>query len=411
MTYNLLNYRHSTSYCPFSQNNPLTKEGHLKTITDHVNPDIMVCVEIGGNSATNGDFILTNVLNTGSVNYWDKAAYTSNGSGSLVNMLYYNTNKLALHSQDYITKDLNNNTIIRVIDVYRLYYKDPLLNAQSDTVFFTVIVAHLKAGQTASDLADRTDAAAAVMHYIQYQAKDDNIILAGDLNIYKSQEAAYQQFTQNQNVSIRLYDPLNTPGNWSNNGSFAQLHTQSTRTSQTNGGCFSSGGLDDRLDHILISDEIRDNLDNMHYINNTYWAVGNDGLHFNESITDGTNNSVPAAVLNALYGLSDHLPVMAEFDVKKQTIGITERMLHPADIHFTNPVQDYLRVTVSQEQLENPQLFIYDVTGNLIEQHNLIGHGHKYGIELQTSHLPVGIYLLQVSTQNGDQAVVKMNKI
>jgi hypothetical protein len=249
------------------------------------------------------------------------------------------------------------------------------------------------------------------MHYIQYDAEDDNIILAGDLNIYKSQEAAYQQLTQHQNSNIRLYDPLNSPGNWSNNGSFAQLHTQSTRSSQTNGGCFSSGGLDDRLDHILISDDIRDNLDDMSYINNTYWAVGNDGLHFNDAINDGTNNSVPSAVLAALYGLSDHLPVMAEFDIKKQTIGVAEQSMSPVDIHFTNPVQDYLRVSIDLNEMSNPQLAIFDVTGHLLEQHHLQNTGHKFEIELSTTHLPPGIYLLQISTQNGERAIIKMNKI
>jgi len=34
MTYNLLNYRNITSYCPSSSNNPVTKEGYLGTIVE-----------------------------------------------------------------------------------------------------------------------------------------------------------------------------------------------------------------------------------------------------------------------------------------------------------------------------------------------------------------------------------------
>lgn len=408
MTYNLLAYRVATNNCPFSQNNPQTKEAHLKTITKHVMPDILVCNEIGGGSATNGDFILTNVLNTDGVNYYQKASYSNNTFSNLVNMLYYNSNVFTLKSQAVITKDLSNNNLVRVIDIYRLYYNDPLLTVQSDTVFFYVIAAHLKAGNTASDLTERTNATAAVMQYVQNKLSNQNVILCGDLNIYKSQEAAYQNLTQYSHVASRLYDPLNQPGNWSSNSAFALIHTQSTRLSLTNGGCFSGGGLDDRLDHILISNEVRDNTDGMRYIPNTYFSLGNDGNHFNQDIKNGTNNSVPANVLNALYEISDHLPVIAEFELFKNTIGIEE--LTATDLQFNNPVTDQLVVLLNNRGAINPVFRLLDLTGKTISSGTFQRYADGWQAELNVSNLPRGIYLFEARTKNGSTVVQKIVK-
>jgi exonuclease III len=408
MTYNLLAYRVATNACPFSQNNPQTKETHLKTITKHVMPDILVCNEIGGGSATNGDFILSNVLNTDGVNYYQKASYSNNTFSNLVNMLYYNSNVFTLKSQGVITKDLSNNNLVRVIDIYRLYYNDPLLTVQSDTVFLYVIAAHLKAGNTAADLTQRTDATAAVMQYVQTKLSNQNVIFCGDLNIYKSQEAAYQNLTQYSHTPSRFYDPLNQPGNWSSNSAFALIHTQSTRLGQTNGGCFSGGGLDDRLDHILISNEVRDNTDGIRYIPNTYFTLGNDGNHFNQDIKNGSNNSVPANVLNALYELSDHLPVIAEFELYKNTIGVED--LTVSDIQFNNPVTDQLRVLVNNRGAISPSYRLLDLTGKCLASGKFMRYADGWQAELSVANLPRGIYLFEAQTINGTAVVQKIIK-
>jgi len=410
MTYNLLNYRNATSYCTFTQNNPLTKEQHLKTIVQYVQPDILVCNELG-DAPTNADFILLNSLNVSGVNYYVKAPYSNNSFSSLVNAFFYDSRKFELHSQEVITKDLSNNNLVRVIDLYRLYYKDSLLTNQSDTVFFTVVAAHLKAGTAAADASDRADAAAALMQFIQNYVNDENVLMCGDLNIYKSQEAAYQNLTQGSNVGIRFYDPLNQPGNWGNNGSFAQLHTQSTRNTSTNNGCFSSGGLDDRLDHILITDEVRDNLDGMRYVPNTYHALGNDGLHFNKAITDDTNNSVPATVLNAIYGLSDHLPVIAEFEIKRQQIGVDENSLFAAQVKFANPVNIFLELTLNSANAKNPRLRIISLTGAEMHRGNMVKNAGNYSYNCDVSAFAKGLYFIEITTANGLKSVKKMVKL
>lgn len=73
----------------------------------------------------------------------------------------------------------------------------------------------------------------------------------------------------------------------------------------------------------------------MVYVPNTYFAVGNDGNHFNSSINSGTNYSVSSTVLSALYSLSDHLPVIADFDLDMQGLS-TEEFKIPA---LPNPMR------------------------------------------------------------------------
>jgi hypothetical protein len=81
--------------------------------------------------------------------------------------------------------------------------------------------------------------------------------VAGDLNIYDSYEPAYQLMMSAGDA--KLYDPISQPGNWHNNVSFAAIHTQSTRTEAFGGGA--TGGLDDRFDQILVTDDLLDDVD------------------------------------------------------------------------------------------------------------------------------------------------------
>jgi hypothetical protein len=52
----------------------------------------------------------------------------------------------------------------------------------------------------------------------------------GDYNIDASVETSYQNLVAvGGGGSGRMFDPLNQPGTWHDNGNFAAIHTQSTR--------------------------------------------------------------------------------------------------------------------------------------------------------------------------------------
>lgn len=238
MTYNLTYFRAFTSFCTSSNNPPGAKEGWLTTVVQHTQPDILVCNEVDGSNATAHGRILNFSLNTNGVSRWSATDLYTNGS-SLINAVYYDHTKLGVASQSIISNDLQGNSLVRGIDVVRFYYKDSLLAWNPDTMYFTVFAAHLKAGSTASDLTERQKACEALMGHLASNPRDAVYLLAGDLNMPKSQEAGFQQLLNYSNATVRFQDPENALGNWNNNGTFAARHTQSTRDALTNSGCFS----------------------------------------------------------------------------------------------------------------------------------------------------------------------------
>lgn len=401
MTYNLLNYRNTTPWCDGSNNSSSQKDTYLKTIVDHVAPHIMVCQEVGAQSGVPSDRILTNCLNTGGTTYWNKVAYTNNGFSDLVNAAFYDTRHVGLKSQSHISVDANNQSLVRVIDFYRFYYKDSLLSADPDTVFFTLVAAHLKAGSTTSDANQRTQAALAVMQYIQTEVEDDNVILCGDLNMNSGSDAAFQHLINYTVAGVRLYDPMNETGTWYNNYGSRYIHTQSTRSSNTNSGCFSGGGMDDRYDHILISDEVLNGAEGIEIVNNSFTVVGNDGLHFNAALTDGTNLSVPSDVLNALYGMSDHLPVTIEIDIETKSIGVTENYVKTIPIRVAQLNEKTIRIEWPYNAGDAKQLEISDAFGRIVYSDSPAGHSHL--IELTST----GVYVVRVLMQTGEYTHAK----
>ncbi|MDB4173360.1 T9SS type A sorting domain-containing protein [Bacteroidia bacterium] len=338
MQYNLLNYRNITSFCTASNNGPTDKEDYMRTIVGYAQPDILAVNEIVGDGGTAARRLLDNALNQDGRNFYKQAAYT--GNSNLTNMLYYNQNKLVLHAQDQIDRATNNTTLVRLIDVYELYYLDQSELDAGDTTWLVCYVAHLKASTGSANVADRAKAteAAMVYHEANYDA-NCNYIFSGDFNMYTSNEEGFINLTGYANRAVRFKDPINKPGSWNNSGTYASIHTQSTRTS---GSCHSSGGLDDRFDIILCGQELLDNSRGVKYITGSYEAMGNDGNHFNSTIIATSNTSVPADVLTALYNMSDHLPVVMKMGVVRTMASVTERL---ADNYMvmTNPVENQLQ--------------------------------------------------------------------
>lgn len=175
---------------------------------------------------------------------------------------------------------------------------------------------HLKAGSTASDEADRLAAGTVIRANTNAHPPGTNFILLGDMNLQNSSEGAYQQFTSLLgNTNGRAFDPISSPGSWSNNSSFAAIHTQSPFANNPGAPASATGGgMDDRFDFQLISAALQDG-SGVDYVTWTYRAFGNDGLHFNDDINDPPTIPEGAAVANALHGASDHLPVVADYQV------------------------------------------------------------------------------------------------
>ena len=193
--------------------------------------------------------------------------------------------------------------------IFRGQFRPDGTTGQSD---FYIYSTHLKAGSDNTNRNRRTAEANAIRLDIDALGANQDVLVMGDFNIAGSSEGAYQNFLSSGNG--QLFDPIDRPGQWKNNSSFKSIHTQNP---EING----AGGMDDRYDFHLASSAVFDEA-GLQYIDGSYRAFGNNGTHtFNSDITTGTGASV--AVLAALAAASDHLPVVVDYEIDVDLVGIS----------------------------------------------------------------------------------------
>lgn len=405
MHYNLMFYKAPSAPCS-SNLSFQQKDQALKTIFNAVQPDILTVNELGAfsdNSAATS--ILNNAINTQAGRTFTSAAYSNNSFSSITNQLFYDSTLFGLHSQTALQSASNNQSLVRVIDFYRLYHKNALLKS-GDTTFITIVVAHLKAGSSSRDQIERQRAVEAVMNYWKANVTDKNLIFAGDFNVRSANEGSYQELTATSSTGLQFNDPLGFSASWNNNSTYAPLHTQSTHSFSS--GCKVGGGLDDRFDFILASDAILSGSDRISYKINSYSTIGNDGNHFNKAINSGTNSSVSASVLKALFDFSDHLPVVAEFDVDLTGVGLNEQPLRDQFL-YTNPIEKQLSLRFRDLNHHNLQFSWIDLTGKVLSTQSIPAKRERWDFDV--SSYANGVYLMQIShPRTGEVVTYKIVK-
>ncbi|MFH0895267.1 MAG: T9SS type A sorting domain-containing protein [Bacteroidota bacterium] len=397
LQYNLLNYGSTyNSYCTSANNNYITKTGYISTIVSYVKPDIFTVNEIHP-VANDIQYLLDNALNIGGVNYYQKINYTNYGGSDIVNTLFYNSNKFSLVWQDVVI------TSLRDINIYKMFYKPSL--AWGDSVYVTFIQAHLKAGSTSSDASDRAAETNQLMGYLNSNSYSVNNLMMGDFNLYNSSEQAWINLTTNSNVNINFNDPINQAGMWNNNAYYKNYHTQSTNSSSD--GCKASGGMDDRFDFILISNKVKNGLDKVKYIPGTYKTIGQDGNHFNLSINDGTNNSAPAAVIDALFNNSDHLPVNLKLLIDPN-LSAESKGISAMNAFVENPANNEIAVHVNGINSEC-HIQLMSIEGRILSEISQTVSGSAR-IVVPVNSLKPGLYLVSVSYESGNRSLLKVVK-
>lgn len=347
----------------------------LKSILAYVKPDIFMVCEL--TSGAGGDDILFNALNEDGVDYYDMADYMDSPGSQ--NELYFNTNKLGLYEQNKIP------TVLRDINEYVLYYKSDDIETTLDTTFFYVYVCHLKASSGFE--AQRNNEVIALKTYLASRNRKENVLVGGDFNFYgSSTEPAWNTLLNEGDIALK--DPINTPGDWHTNSGYAWLHTQSTRTTEFDGGAF--GGMDDRFDFIFISEDLRGYLNGAKYINGSYRAVGQDGLRYNNSLIEApTNNSEPAYIISNLYHMSDHLPIYMEIEVVKEGASLGKEKTENLKATY-NAQQQLLQFNKEVTGI----LFLYSISGELILKKHISEVTDSFAIEA----LAKGGYIVQLSS-------------
>lgn len=396
MHYNLMYYDHNydEAGCTSVTNNVDNKDACLRIIVNYVKPDIFTVNEVGA-KLTSVERIKNNVLNINGVSKYARADMVQ--ESYMTNMLYYNTQKLQLVGQSYANSDP------RKTQFYRLKVKGGSTSSTDTTLFLTCGLTHLKAGSYPENVEARSQAAGVIMNYINTAQIIENVLFMGDLNVYRASEGAFQKLTTATGSSgFRFYDPINRVGEWTNNYSYRDIHTQSTRSAQDP--CFSYGGMDDRFDFILVSADIKNATKGIKY--HSYKALGQDGKRFNQSLISPTNTSVPSDVLNALYNMSDHLPVIMKLVYNKGQSSLNP-ITDNYNIVYNNPVTSTLNLRI----VDAPNIFIvkyyiFNIMGVAVYSSSLGEYTQQ--IEHNIEDLPDGVYFVHLRLSNGYTKTVKM---
>ena len=404
MQYNLLYYTaagESPDDCTSDNNNLDQKDAAFKVIVKEVMPDILCVNEIGKTDAY-ANRILNNVLNTDGINYYGTLpAYSISGNRSIGNRLFYDTRKFAMKESAYVTTYYGGT----VINLYKMYYKSQQL-AQGDTAFITFIVWHLAAGS--SNQTTRAQQSQILTQYLESAPSvlAGNFVLSGDFNVYTSSEEAYDHLVNNPNYLVRFHDPINRSGDWNNNSQFADVFTQSTHTGAAD--CASNGGMDDRFDFILVSNKVMNGTDKVKCLPETYHAFGQDGHRFNGSIVSPANTAVSGQVAQALYTMSDHLPVVMDYTVS-QSLAVHDA---PAElpVSIANPVGERLEITANLLATDRLTFEILAIDGKRLHQETFpvaVGPQH---IAIEFPYNPA-FYLLKITDGKGNATVRKVVKM
>ena len=403
MQYNLLYYgNHQSGFadCFETNNNTQRKDECIRTIVNYVKPDIFTVCEFGATQALQTDFLRHN-LNINGANYWQSDNIINYANSNIINHIFYDSRKMGLK------KHVALRTNPRDTDVYELYLKTPSLSA-GDTTKLVCIVAHPKAGMGYEG--QRRALMQIAMDYVNQHYPTDNVLIMGDFNMYGASESGYRLLTQTySNPSICFMDPLANVGGvgeWTSNNQFTVYHTQSTRSYSDE--CFSSGGLDDRFDFILMADEIAFSYNHMRYVQGSYHAVGNDGRHFNMSVNQGNNIAVPTEVADALFDSSDHLPVTMKIAVDAH-LGVEDNEVQ--SLYATvapNPASDQAIVNFFNPMQGLVQFDLYSLQGQLLQREAAaMGEGAQQ-YELTLQDITKGFYLLRIKHDGGWGQTVKL---
>lgn len=405
MMYNVLNYSSSE----VSQN----KTPYLITVLDEVHPDLLMVCELVDETGSN--YLFENAIIPHNSNF-EKATFEENQSGGsdLQQMVYYNTEKLILEESRVITADTR--------DINQYTFKINTENANTNPIFLEVFVTHLKASSGYNNRQRRLNSIQSFIDFTDQIPSNRHVLFAGDFNFYTSNEQGYQYLIDDINPivfidpidrpappfpddGINYYDNYDSTYFW-NNSSFADIHSQSTRTS--NSGLIddsgSTGGLDDRFDFIMMSENFNTS-SNLYYIDGSYQSIGNNGNCYNSFISNENCNGIYSQTLrNALIEFSDHLPIVMEIETPQNTLSTDSY----SQICFfsSNITEDFLKISIPSN-LDISQTYIYNSNGQLIKIvpiKNAIDHI----ITINVKYLSNGIYYLSLPNLDTPLKFVKI---
>ena len=378
ISYNLLRFNSSTE-----------RNLHFRNIIEKIKPDVLITQEMIGQESVNN--FLNNILKN--INEKYKAAdFIDDEDTDIDQGLFYNSDKFSFISTSQI------DGYPRPIYIFTLKHLDT--GEQ-----FVVYNLHLKASKGSENELARSDQVKELKNYIS-ETNSNFYIVAGDFNIYSTTESAYKDlFSITESGKGNLHDLINVVGTY-NDPSNANIHTQSTRTSQFGGG--SHGGLDDRFDFILFSDSLMYG-DRIFVIDSTYKSFGNDGMHYNSALNVGPNQEVPMNIANSLHDASDHLPVFVKIifsneKIYREVLNVESYSVSDKLLFYPNPTKNKLYIQSEDHKIN--KLEIYSLNGTKVLDKNI----NSNSCTIDVSKINIGNYLIILNFKDFTQKIKFVKK-
>lgn len=372
----------------FPTADPPTRALILKNILSEYGPDIFMVCELQSEYGAN--LILNSSLN-GTTEEYRMAPFIPSVSGALDHqqLIFYRKGMFSLEAAEAIP------TAVRDINYYQL--KLSTADHDVDPVLFEIFVTHLKSSQGNANKNLRLESVQAFTSRLENMDPNSYVLFSGDLNLYTSTEPAYQELLNPENA-ITMADPIDRPGSWHENINFQDIHSQSTRMSSRGFGSGAGGGMDDRFDFILISENMLTD-PKLRYVPDTYQAFGNNGNCFDNNINDEDCAGFFSYELrNRLYYMSDHLPIVMTLETNKEIVLSTQ------DFAITNPillestlVKENLNIHLNSSNSGNVSFEILNVLGQKLLDFN---SRNQSFISIDVSLFANGIYYLKASIPN-----------
>jgi hypothetical protein len=289
---------------------------------------------------------------------------------------------------------------------------------------FYVYNSHYKASQGTTEANRRNVEALSIRGDATYGSdalgEGAHVIYAGDHNFYDfdADEPAWGTLTAAG--PGQAIDPINRVGTWHVNSSFADVHTQAPCVT----GCGAGGGMDDRFDFQLVTGEFLDGA-GLDVIAGSYHAFGNNGTTYNTDINsasntyafEGVTTYTRSQVLNALHDGTDHLPVLADYqlpammDVATGTVPLTldQGTVFNLDVTVTN-IADVL-AAIGADVLDYSLSASGHLAASFLDQMDMAlggGNLHYVSFDTSTPGMKSGMITVSSTSQSVQNGLVEI---
>ncbi len=361
---------------------PPNREEILRDILNEYDPDIFMICELESEAGANR--ILNTALNDEGDNY-QMAPFEPSHSGDADHqqLVFFRKGMFSLEAWDVLP------TSVRDINQYTL--KLNTADQQADPVIVELFVTHLKSSTGTANQLLRLEMVQTFTNKLESLDPNSFVLFAGDFNFYTASEPAYQEILDPTNAIV-MVDPIDRPGSWNNNINFQDIHSQSTRISSGPFGAGAGGGLDDRFDFIMMSENMQ-NHPKLNYVANSYKSFGNNGNCFDNSINSpDCSGDFSQSLRENLYNMSDHLPIVMQLETNKQILDLPDFQQENAFTVKNTLVKNALDIKLSPSFYGAISFEIYNALGQKLMEYST---KNSASVSIDTGALEPGIYYLK----------------